>query len=478
MNKRIPAATVAGKHTFWGCYLACKSQIIRERGWGENTVKEYESSYINKICASLKNHDQTPINQYARADYENAITTIQRQGYISDGGYVQQYDPSTLDRFRYLIQTVVETAADNYYCINVFAANTSDQNSGRVAIKKGKIIPRSISAQAEVNAGTELLTTPLQCGEYMGLAAMFCWGARNAEACGLNFGDIKRWDNTPDCWVAWVYKTTKIHKTELQASGKTKNADRVVVLPDRYVQLVLARKQKLKELLPDGTDVDALPIACRGNDYFQRCSADDITQAAKKFFPVIGITQEQLCLANAEMQQAILEDVRNANGDPIEKDITAYIFRRICATSMACVGLDEMEIASQIGHDMGTGLPETRSEFLTTQKMLAIKKKMDQRPVVNTLRENPEAVLTPPNNAMELTSCSAHQFVAPVGSTHIRMHISSKEPGDDIKISVAANNPSDNLSITALRYDLPTVHHNKDLDVTADYHDMYKEYIG
>ena len=477
MSKRIPAATVAGKHTFWGCYLACKTQIIRERGWGENTVKEYESSYINKICASLKNHDQTPINQYARADYENAISTIQRQGYISDGGYIQQYDQSTIDRFHYLIQVVVETAADNYLCFNVFSETAPPKDSGGIASKRGKIIPRSISPQAEIRAAEELLTNPLQTGEYMGLAAMFCWGARNAEACGLNFGDIKLFRDIPGCWVVWVYKTTKIRKTELQASGKTKNADRVVALPDRYVQLVLARKQMLKELLPEGTDVDALPIACRGNDYFQRCSADDITQAAKKLFPVIGITQEQLCLANAEMQQAILEDDRNENGDPIDKDVTEYIFRRICATSMACVGLDEMEIASQIGHDMGTGLPETRNEFVNTQKLRDIKRKMDQRPIVNTLREAPKTVLAPPNNAIELAPSSSHQFVAPAGCTHIRMHISGNEPGDELRVAVTASDPSDNLSVTALQYDLPTEHHGKDLDVVIDYHEMYKKYL-
>lgn len=477
MNKHTPAATAAGRYTFWGCYLACRTQIIRERGWGKTTAKEYESSYINKICVSLRNHDQTPIDRYTFEDYEHAISKIRRQGYVSDGGYIQQYEPATIDRFRYLIQTVVETAADNYYCLNVFAANSSGRNSAGVSHKNGKIIPRSISPRAEVKASEELLTNPLQSGEYMGLAAMFCFGLRNAEACGLNYGDIKFFRDIPGCWVAWVYKTTKIDTSDLQSGGKTPNADRVVALPDRYVQLVLARKQRLKELLPEDVNVDLLPISCKGDNYFQRCSADDITQAAKTLFHAIGITQEQLHKAYMDMQQGNQDALLEHNGEPLEKDFTAYVFRRISATAMACVGLNEMEIASQIGHDMGTQLPETRNEFLSIKKLSKIKQKMDQRPVVNALKERTTVMRIPANNAIEITHSRAHQFEVPDGWTQIRLHISGCEPGDVLRVTVGTNDPSDKIGVTALQYGVPTEHYGKHLDVTADYQDLYKDYI-
>jgi hypothetical protein len=54
---KIPLSpAVGGLPTFYGAYLLNKQQIIESRGWNEVTLKEYESSLVNIICPSIKEH--------------------------------------------------------------------------------------------------------------------------------------------------------------------------------------------------------------------------------------------------------------------------------------------------------------------------------------------------------------------------------------------------------------------------------------
>lgn len=461
---------VAGKLTFWGCYLAIRDQLIIQRGWSVQTAREYESSYINKICRNLRNHDQTPITAYTYDDYAQVIKAIKKAGYTAEDGKVRKYDQITLDRFHYLIRAVVQTAAANYLCYNVFDDGKSN-HALSTRSKKGKIIPRSMSADAEARLATALLTDPMQYGQYMGLACMYCLGLRNAEACGLNFGDIRLWQDAPDLWVAWVYKTTKIGSSMLQASGKTKNADRVIPLPELFVRLVIERKRMLQQLLGPDVDVDALPIACKGDRYCDRCSADDITTAARTFFEEIGVASDQIHLAYQDMNQELEPtDAQQPEDDPIDKDPTAYFLRRLCVTALVCLGMTSREIAYYIGHDMGDNIPELRNEFLTTENLLKIKAKLSRRALVNTSYGQPNAVVLSSNTATTVTSGGDHELILPQNTSSVTLHLTTREPQDTVAIGV---HTGERMVITCSEANLSPTSYPKELDVMHDYHTLF-----
>ena len=203
MNNQF-AIKVSGKPTFWGAYQEHKYQIAMAYGWNPDTATGYESTYRNIICPNLKNHDKIPINQYKMEDFLWACAEIKKKGYMKETGVISQYDEVTLERFLYLMRVVVETAAKNYQCTNVFEEDIPETASNAKRSKMGKIIPRSMPPEIERQALDKLLKNPMQSGENMGLLSMIAWGGRNGEACGANYGDIKLWRNIPGLWVIWV----------------------------------------------------------------------------------------------------------------------------------------------------------------------------------------------------------------------------------------------------------------------------------
>lgn len=470
-----PAMFAHGKHTLWGVYYAHRDQIAYDRGWNSETLKGYESSILNKIVPHIPGHNYRPLSTLTKADFEAALAAIKKEGYISENGIIHNYDEDTLGRFWYIMEVITETAEMNYLCRNVLAPQPANSHQNHRHVQPGKVVPRYMPPDIEQRAGDLLLTNAMQKGQFMGLAGMLCWGGRNAEAAGLNFGDVQLWQDIPECWVAWVYKTTMIDSNQLQSGGKTRNADRVVLLPNRYVQLVLERKQKLQELLGPGVDIDSLPIACRDNHYFTRCSADDLTAAAKQLFSQLRIPPEHIELAYEDLQLAISvenDPLALINVDYIEKDPTAYYLRRVYGTALACVGLTEEDIAFQIGHDLG-GAPEYRNELLNTGKLLEIKAKLDMRPVVNSLDCTTHTDRLSLGSAVSISHHSTAQYHFPSGTHRVELHLSTREPLDEVQITIQnkGSHPARiiSTSYTVVPYDYPT-----ELDVTTDYHQLYK----
>lgn len=470
-----PAMFALGNYTFYGCYCSHSEQIAYERGWNTETRKGYESSILNKIVPHIPSHNYRPINALTREDYETALAAIRKEGYLSDNGTICRYDEDTLNRFWYIIEVVTETAEKNYICRNVLAHQSIGSNPSPHHMRLGKVVPRYMPPDIEQRAGDLLLTDALQEGQYMGLAGMMCWGGRNAESAALNFGDIRPWKKIPGCWVAWIYKTTIIDSNQLQSSGKTRNADRVVLLPNRYVRLVLERKRKLQELLGPEVDVDSLPVACRGNDYFTRSSADDLTKAAKRLFAQLKIPPEQIELAYEDLQIAISQEedpLVLLNSDLLEREPTAYYLRRVYGTALACVGLSEQDVAFQIGHDLGVA-PEYRNELLSTSKLLQIKALLDMRPVVNNLNdlsyEKPLSI----NSSESITYPGTVKYNLPTGARRIELHLSSREPMDKVHITVH-NKGLHPARISITRYCVECNEYPAKLDVTSDYRKLYK----
>ena len=470
-NKLHPSLYVLGVHTFWGCYTTYRSQIVKEYGWNEDTAKAYDSSILNKIVKHIKGHDQRPLRALTKLDFTETLDAIRKEGYMGENGTICTYDSETLNRFQYLMEVVTETGEKNYLCRNVLAKSIHQSRNHEQRDTFGMIVPKYMSPDLELKLGNILLNDPMQDGALMGLAGMYSWGGRNAEAAGLNYGDIRLWHNIPECWVAWVYKTTKLNSNQLQSSGKSRNADRVVLLPNRYVALVMERKKMLQQILGDNTNIDDLPVACKGDDYERRCSADDLTEAAKKVFAQLRVPSEQLMMALDEVQYAkYMDPLHLFSGDLVEKEPTAYYLRRLYGTALACAGLTEQDVAFQIGHDLGT-VPEYRNELLNTSKLLEIKQKLDRRPVVNVAM--PENVnLLPAQGVVSVNGSIKQIYLLNPKSQRVELHLSAKEPLDHMHIRIQMDG-SNKVSINETSYTLENDSCPSTLDVSVDYQHIF-----
>lgn len=472
---------VGGYYTFWGVYTHFREKIVKECGWAPDTVRKYESSYMKIICRHLANHNQTPIHAYTRADYDKAVRRIAKTGYEKEKGIIRDYEDSTLGGFKSLMRTVVKVGAEFSLCENVFTETpTSVTRKGKGSKEVRMLPPRAMSIDIERRVGEVLLTDPMQEGEFMGLAGMFCWGARNAESCALNFGDIKLWRGIPGCWVAWVYKTTMIDSNAMQSSGKTRNADRVILLPSLYVKRVLERRAKLKTILGDDVDLDRLPVACRGDNYYERCSADDLTAAAHRLFERVGITHEQIQQAYEEMLRVELEQddpIYRINNDFLDcSSPTAYCLRREYGTSLACVGLTEQRVAFQIGHDMG-GPRETRNEFLNTKMLLEMKEMIDRRAIVNIVPEVKHPIWLDVNQMWERFPSGEMEFLVPEKTEQVYLQLQAREPMDDIEISLQMASERQQAIAQWVSYARSPGMYPKELDIAADYEQVYRMYV-
>ena len=455
-----------GRLTFLGVYEKHRHELSQKLQWNADTQREYDSSYRNIIVPNIPRHDKTPMDSLKREDFEKALDAIRKQGYEKESS-LTDYKQGTLEKFQYLMRVVVEIGADHYECENCFADDCEDRIGRRKTTNSKRIIPRSMTVEQERLTSQELLTDPMQPGENMGLAAMLCLGVRNAEACGLNYGDFHPLWGHPDCMTAWIYKTTKIHTNELQASGKTSNADRVILVPDVFAWLVLERKKRLEALL--GENVDGLPLVCRGNNFYTRCSADDLTVAARALFHRIGISYRQMQAVRNEMKRSI---EMGENNDDLKLDATAYFLRRVFATSLSIVGLSEAEISYEIGHHIDDPM-QSRNEFLAGEKLYIIRQKMAQRVIVNTAYKEQRTNVLALNQTVSFEGSGYRRFRVPKGATGVSLIMSGKEPLDTITTEIQTNAEGEMMRVLCSSGLLTAEDYPRHLDILQDYHNNF-----
>lgn len=457
-----------GRLTFLGVYEKYRHELSQRLKWNPETQREYDSSYRNIIVPNIPRHDKTPMASLNREDFDKALDAIRKQGYEKESS-LTDYKKGTLEKFLYLMRVVVEIGADHYECENCFADDHDAKIGKRKASSAKRIIPRSMTVEQEKLAGQDLLTDLMQPGEKMGLAAMLCLGVRNSEACGLNFGDFQPLKGHPDCLTALIYKTTKIDTNDPQAGGKTSNAERVILVPEAFAQLVLERKKQLEVLL--GENVDHLPLVCRENNYHTRCSADDLTIAARALFHRIGISHRQMQAVRDEMKRSI---EMGENNDDLKLDATAYFLRRVFATSLSIVGLSEAEISYEIGHHIDDPM-QSRNEFLAGEKLYIIRQKMAQRVIVNTAYKEQKTNVLTLNQSVSLEGSGHLRFQVPKGATGVTLTISGKEPLDTITTEIQTNAEGEMMRVLCSSGLLTAEDYPRHLDILQDYHkNFYK----
>ena len=456
-----------GEYTFYGVYYAFYDKI--SKNWkAESTRIQYEGMYTGRILPNMKGHDRKGISEYVREDFDAVIEQIIYQGQGSDPMIYRGYAESTIKTFRRLIYDVVKVAAEEGLCDNVLwesCYNPQVSTDVEELIARNALLPKSLTVLQEKAVAEILLSLPVDAaGQEIGLLLMYAMGLRNAEACGMNFEDIKSMQSYQKCRVAWIYKTTAYDRNELKAKGKTPNADRIIPVPEVVAKYLASRKAYLEELV--GESVDDYPIVCMGDQLKERCTPRHLTNAARKLFQTIKMDAAQLANIDEELRSA------DSPFTGKEKDPTAYIFRRNFGMHLHILGLSDAEIQYVIGHDI-EDLYETRNEFVDEERLYRIYRKMAQRPLVNTDYLKEDAMAVHHGKIRDLTEHYG-KIQVPADGTKVKLRLQTVEPLDEIKVRIAADNRKKKVKSEFERYSCEKTGYSRNIDVRRQYQKRYK----
>lgn len=457
---------VDNEYTFYGVYCEFYDKV--SRNWkAASTRSQNELTYTNKIIPNMDGHDTKPISSYLREDYDAVIERIIKRGQGNNSEPYQPYAESTIRTFRRLIYYVVAVASEEGLCENVlwescYNPKVSTEDEERIA--KNALLPKSLTITQEIAVARSLLTDPMQTGQKMGLLLMYALGLRNAEACAVDYDDIKPMQSHPECTVIWIYKTTGYDSSTRKLGGKSKNADRIIPVPGSVVEIINTRRKKLEELL--STDIGKFPIVCPDDQWDQRCSARQLTAAARKLFQSINMNAAQV---------SIIDDDLHSNRDSAfsieEQEPTAYLFRRNFGTHMHILGLTEAEIQYVIGHDIEDPY-ETRNEFVNEEKLYQIYLKMVQRPLLNNVKEELSPVPINVGCTSQLNNTSSLRL--PANKCKTKLHLQAHEPLDSIRIRVSTHPRRLAIECEKDMFTSETTQVGRSIDVRKQYQKVYR----
>ncbi len=460
---------IDGALTFCGVLATHYSDC--SKNWKRSATNEsYQRQFDTVILPNIKDHDTKIISDYSRQDFEETMEAIEKQGSLTSSTFTP-YADSTLQHFRHLIEVVMQVAADKNLCDYILwgtsfkevgAQKLSTELQFQIAHRK------SFGVKEEKDIFNVIATNPMQRGQEMGLLLMFALGLRNGEACGVNYEDFQEvTHNGVTFHVLWVYKSTISGSDTLQSGGKTRNADRVIPVPNKLMNLILTRQTQLELNL--GVNIKTYPVACLEQKYDTRCDANRLSSAARRLFRKIGISSHVLYFL-----ELALESNSEFQG-MVEREPTAYFFRRNVGTIMHILGLTDAEIQYIIGHDI-EDMYETRNEFLTIEKLYAIKVKLDQRLLFVKTESHPcdnvDMALAATRQLLNIVSQKVH-IKMPAG--RFRARIVGIEPQDTITATLNQSEESitPKLTLTTIiDTDIPSP--GRTVSVEKEYRNAYK----
>lgn len=432
---------VGGVPTFWGVFLTYYAECAK--GWkADSTIEKYDGILLNHILPNLKNHNHRAIGSYTSEELQAVIPAIKKLGKNRGNGPFEPFDQKTLDGYAFALRRVMEVAAKHYLWDGTLDTDDPKKKGHRSTRPKVRV-KKTLTREQERTLVSHIAVDPMQSGQKMGLYLMYVLGVRNAEACGYNFGSINQMQTHPECYKIRVLETTAIDSNEKQAGGKTGNAPRYSPLIDSVREFLLKRREYVQsQLIATGytdVNVDELPIACVGKDFFKRCSADDLTDAAREIFRQLGFKRETLCAINRQrmIENADLrETMENGASDIIEPDLTAYILRRTYATHLAAIGMEQSKIEYLIGH-MIQDPYDSRNDLSHEDYLYEMKKQLEKRPLVGSNCLNTDVIALFLGECVTSTQSHTQTFTVSPDISCVQLSVTAKEPGDALQVTVS-----------------------------------------
>ncbi len=487
MNAK-PKMLVRGLPTFYGVYETYKSEIMTYGGrdWNSGTTEQYDGYVEKYIVPYLRDHDNKHIGMFTKSDFDVVITKLVNAGKNGPGKVFAPWDPNGVPKkVEYLIRATMHTAAEHMLCEDAFGERLvirkgGGGGGGRTGDQQART-KKSFTVRQELLVYEYLLRSVFRNGPNAGLLLMYAIGLRNNEAAGANFGYIQEFMEHPGHYYLTVPQTTNYGTNTVKLVGKTKNSVRKVPLPKQIVNLLFnLRAFRMQEAAHRGYtgQVKDFPIACKNNKPWVRCSADDLTMSAKEMFLSIGMRHEDIVRLNHEL----IEDVQAAKDEmeedefrEIESDPTAYLLRRNFATHIAALGLRDVEIWYVIGHKIEDEYV-TRRAFGDEKLLFAIKRKMDERPVLNQIVMEQNLILDPGESISLNGSKKIILDIAMDQVQKLKIDVTAKEPGDEITLRILPKLGNGTVSAECYAYSVDESSGvNRTIDGTRVYHEKFRK---
>lgn len=465
-NKNIDewVASIDGKTTFAGVIIDHFDEMCKDYGWNaDSTKKDYLREYTRQIIPFIKNHDARTLDEYTYSDYQAIIDAIKADTEKSE---------SRLLHFIHLIGAVAKMAEKKYNYPNVLwgtAFELPETLEVKEKIQELVTLKKSFSPKQELSLYHVLSTSKEMSGERFGVYLMLVFGVRNGEAAAITFGDILESYTETNFHALFVYKTIESKEHRLVSSGKTKNADRILPIPEPAYRFLLERKQYVAEKTGKSLrEIDRYPVACVGADYKRSCRPEQIAQAARVVFKEIGLKPQVLSYLDYEILQGENTVVVR------EKDPTSYLMRRNFATQMVIIGMTESEIQFLLGHDI-TDAYETRNEMAGFELLKQMDRKMAERAIF--YMGDPQIELS------NLEYCREYDF-PDCASVGVNIAVT---PGDLVTLNVESAEPKGSPIIRIKKkggIKIEKVHYVKQgkfkedrtVNILNKYHEVYGKY--
>ena len=404
--------------------------------WADGTKEAYKTNF-EKLGDYLKDK---PFFEYTFEDFENALTAIKEKGYYTANETLQhQYSDDTIKTFWSNLRSLYN------YLVFIGACKVSLFWGSKTRIKEESTeedkniiefvkLQKSLSPLAEKSIFESVMQNPEQDGEYFGVALMFGLGLRNSEACGARFSDVVKMKGASEFYALRVIVT--VSQKELKLGEKTKNLFRYVPIPEKLKKLIDKRLEFIKNseyysMLSSGKkgfNIMDLTIACKGNDFGKICSTIDLSLAGK------------LLLKQARVDEKTLQFIDNdiyKDDEVVEKEATAYLFRRNFATMLQILGLTQNEIEYIMGHKIESNT-DNRNYFSNIDKLCIIKEKMDNRPLfVSEYASDITKELTN-NTEPDFYNPYRQKIIIPegLGPGNIVISFQAASPGENVEIGI------------------------------------------
>lgn len=469
---------VGGVPTFWGVFITYYPECT-ENWKADRTFGKYDSIFLNYILPNLKNHNLRSVDSYTSEELQAVIPAIKKLGKNKGNGPFEPFDQKTLDSYEFALRRVMEVASRHYLWDGTLDTGEPKKKKER-ASRQIVRVKKTLTREQERTLVAHIAIDPTQSGQKMGLYLMYVLGVRNAESCGYNFGNIKQMQTHPECYKIRVLETTAIDSNESQASGKTGNAPRYSPLIDSVREFLLKRREYVQSrLIAMGytdVNVDELPIACVGKDFFKRCSADDLTDAARELFQQLGFKREMLCAVNRQrmMENADLRETMNsAAADIVEPDLTAYILRRTYATHLAAIGMEQSKIEYLIGHMIQDSY-DTRNALSHEDYLYEMKQLLEKRPLIGSNCLNADVIDLVPGECVTSNQSHTQTFSVPSETSFVQLSVAAKEPVDPLQVTISSTTEEYHISKECGMYAKSTDKYPRTIDIDKINQHLYE----
>lgn len=416
---------INGEITFYGVLFNEKAWNIIRADWIDATAKKYVGEYIHYAIPLGLN--EKPLKDYKKDEFEKLFEKILRKRIKEK----RTRHEKRMYEFKYRIAAVTNGAYEAGLCPDVlwgsqYQFRQGPEDDGEKAEEECVKLMKSLKIGEEIRLAEEVLTNPAQRGEIFGVALMYCLGLRPNEAVAVSFGDIHHLKG--DTYVLYIYKSSDKDTRVSKMSGKTANASRIIPIPKRLLWLINERKKYICATEhKTGRQIITYPIVCKGDDFRCQCRPSEIEYYGTQLLRGASVDGDMLMY----IDRAISEE-RNLEPGVIEKDPTAYLFRRNLATHLYILGLTENEIQYILGHDI-EDVNDERHFFRNEEKLLMIAEKMAQRPIVNEIGPESYEVDGPHFYCDNIVSGTVH-IKKRKTKYNLNMRVNQKEPYDKTTI--------------------------------------------